>query len=318
MWNLFRKPQRPRKAITTHEIVDIEQWKTFFSLPRLRAQARDFVLSRQQQLPGAYPDQRAVDEHIELMMPGGEIIIRPCDIAIIEQLRDEILDEKTRATGIPVDLFLWAIGEPANRAVTKVGGLPYWPAHRPWPLTKQKTPMTFLTQFNFTDSTDIVRKLPGDILLIFIAEEAPFEEASMRFEWERVGSQPLIEERSIPNTDTKIAKCYGAIHRTYDYPGSDELFEACNQPENIMVLEGTKIGGMPSLIQRPINQKEYLCALGAIDHALGEPYPWLNVAAPITTHPNDKDPFFPTWGDMGTLFISMTRGNRVYAEEQCY
>ena len=52
-------------------------------------------------------------------------------------------------------------------SVTKVAGLPYRAAGLPWPLTDDGRPMTFLAQFCFEESRDLVGKLPGDVLLIF-------------------------------------------------------------------------------------------------------------------------------------------------------
>ena len=69
---------------------------------------------------------------------------------------------------MPTDIFLLNLGEPEQRAVTKVGGLPYRAAGKPWPIAQSGAPMTFLTQFCFVDSRDLVPPLPGDMLLVFI------------------------------------------------------------------------------------------------------------------------------------------------------
>ncbi len=62
----------------------------------------------------------------------------PLPIAYVEQIRAEL---KKRGgdlgEAIPVDLCIWNVGDTLKREVTKIGGVPYWPANEPWPITKQ-------------------------------------------------------------------------------------------------------------------------------------------------------------------------------------
>jgi hypothetical protein len=73
--------------------------------------------------------------------------------------------------------------------VNEIGGLPYRPANQPWPKTEDGREMTMLAQFNFTDSTDIVVKQAGDLLLIFADAEGPLED--FHFEWQNLGLTDL-------------------------------------------------------------------------------------------------------------------------------
>ncbi len=129
-----------------HERLDIEHWKTVFSLPRLREEAR----SKGQRPPEACG------------------ITGPYDIAVLEQLRDEAFATRPDLEREPTDVFVWSLGEPEQRAVTKISGLPYREAGKPWPHSRSGTPMNFVAQFCFADSRDIIPKLPGDLLLIFV------------------------------------------------------------------------------------------------------------------------------------------------------
>src|SRR5262245_46005232 len=111
----------------------------------------------------------------------GRSIIGPGSLALVEQCRAAIqqrpnlgifsegsVRQKTNLGRTkPVDVFVLAKGEPPVRDATKIGGVPYRPRAKPWPLTPDGKPATFLAQFNFMQSRDILSSLPGDILLMF-------------------------------------------------------------------------------------------------------------------------------------------------------
>ena len=125
-----------------HSTVDAAYFTDLFALDRLRR-----------------------DEKDELLLPAGEIITSPYHIAVVEQLRGELLRDLPAPDSLPVDVFISAQGEPANRATTKMGGLPYWPAREDWPVNEYDSFLTFVGQLCFSDSQDILPPLPGDILL---------------------------------------------------------------------------------------------------------------------------------------------------------
>lgn len=58
----------------------------------------------------------------------GTHVTSPFHLFAVETLRDQ--HHLRVGPAIPTDVFVWAIGEPARREVTKIGGLPYWPAHQ--------------------------------------------------------------------------------------------------------------------------------------------------------------------------------------------
>ncbi|NQT13137.1 MAG: DUF1963 domain-containing protein [Planctomycetes bacterium] len=103
----------------------------------------------------------------------GTEITSPSDICINERLRAEVREQVDWGPAVPVDVFVMATGEPRDRHVTKIGGLPYRPASKPWPKSQDRQPMTFLAQFCFADSKDLVGDLPGEVLLVFASPEGP-------------------------------------------------------------------------------------------------------------------------------------------------
>lgn len=255
-----------------HEKLDITYWKSFFSVPRLREEAG-----------GKAPD--------------ANIISGPYNIAVLEQLRGVSYGNLSEVERVPTDIFIWSRGEPEQRAVTKIGGLPYRLAEKPWPLAPSGVPMTFAAQICFIDSLDIIPPLPADILLIFTeAKTYTFREETfydfmgeaeddsyLIFEWVSLTDLPLITQQDIPASPLQIMPCYGSIHRTWDYPQVDG-FAYPDIAEHIPpVLEATKIGGMcPWSEYEYQGTKGYLCSLSSLANKIYLPFPFLNVPAPIS------------------------------------
>jgi hypothetical protein len=303
-----------------HDVVDIAYWKTMFPLSALREEAREFVLARQRSQREAYPDQAAIERHIALMEPGGTAITSPHDIAVIEQLREEALVGRPSPKRVSMDVFVFGLGEPVRREVTKVGGLPYWPAERKWPRTRDGRPRTFLAQFCFADSRDIVGDLPAEVLVIFDDEEVSGghgeEDAfGLSFEWMNLGQSNLVSAEDIPQRNHKITPCYGTRHRTWDYLGTGDLFQRYHAPWQIDMVEGTKIGGMPRWIQHPERLPgRFLCALGSIQPVWQRPFPYVNVAEPLD--PYDEETLM--WGDAGSLYLFIDERGQVRCTMQYY
>lgn len=180
--------------------------------------------------------------------PCGPTLTSPSHIAVVEQQKRRAQQralEKGRSLGkpLPIDLCVWNWGEPSTREVTKIGGLPYWPAARPWPVDETHGPMTFIAQFWFADSTDICPKLPGDALLLF-GNDAHYCEG-LRLEWVSITTQALIERHEIPPPKWPNQPCFASLHRTFEYPSAPKNAFGKEYPfsEQARGGAGTKIGG---------------------------------------------------------------------------
>jgi Domain of unknown function (DUF1963) len=191
----------------------------------------------------------------------GEIVTSPWDICQNENLRRETREEYIWGDAVPMDIFIMADGEPADRHVTKIGGLPFRPADAEWPIGRTGVPLVFLAQFNFCDSKDITGTLPGDVLLVF-ANEA-YMPGYIHFEWQRLGLTGLIDIDAIPLSPVhddpvankmgrelldklsalginfpdgippktnEISPCYGHIYRTVNYPNWVRRDETVRHP----------------------------------------------------------------------------------------
>jgi hypothetical protein len=182
-------------------------------------------------------------------------------------------DEGSRAT----DVFVFAAGEPKDRHVTKIGGLPYRPADKPWPTDTDNTPMAFWGQFCFSQSKDLVPKLPGEVLLIFGHFGATWNFA---FEWYELGMSELVQEEHVPPISSwrRFPARYGLKCRTVDYAfnHATEAFALWT------VAMGTKIGGLPRRLppDKPFSRR-LLASLGSLSPAADIEYPWGNTRDPI-------------------------------------
>jgi len=302
-----------------HARFDLEHWETVFPLSRLREEARAFVEARQAAMPQEYRRPGAFEKHVAVMAPGGEQVTGPRDMVVIEQLRAETLPSLEGARAVRTDVFVFARGEPENRAVTKIGGIPYWPTARPWPCTGSGQPRTFIGQFCFADSRDLVGHIPGDVLLLFGTEEAIVDNdpAGLAFEWIDLGADPLIANAALPPNERPIEPCYGVIHRTLDYPDQRGAFRQYHSSYLINVIEGTKIGGVPRWIQPPEELPgRFLCSMGSIDPQpyAQQPFPFINVEKPMSV----EEDVFLVWGDVGSLYIFIGEGDQLHWTCQYY
>src|SRR5690606_20327664 len=109
-------------------------------------------------------------------------ITSPYHLYAVESLRTKFNLRTCRK--VETDVFVFGRGEPARRDCTKVGGVPYWPSSRSWPVDSNGTQYHFLAQINFSDSLDLVGPVPADMLLI-LAEAGDawsYDPTKLRFE----------------------------------------------------------------------------------------------------------------------------------------
>jgi hypothetical protein len=236
----------------------------------------------------------------------GTEVNSPHELYAVEKARDR---EGVRyESGIPVDVFVFGFGEPKEPGLTKAGGLPYWPAQRPWPRTTDGQPLDFLAQINFSDSKDLVGELPGQLLVVFTRpEECWFnEEGAVHFEWVKVRDQSLLTCEEYEPYRTEFTPChalYGVIYRTFDYPASVPSEEEVNNGADIRLplIHATKIGGCPFFIQPDERYNgKFLCQLASIQPACDVPFPWVNRKKQYRV---EEWPPEITWCDMGSLYV---------------
>jgi Domain of unknown function (DUF1963) len=213
----------------------------------------------------------------------GNDITSPCDICSIEWLRGGVVDQYYWGRPVPVDVFVMSKREPENRYATKIGRLPYRPRNLLWPCAASGRPLALIAQFNFTNSVDIVRKLPGDLLLISGDDsDGPIEPSHL--ERQRLGVKELIQFADMPSDYMRIAPCFGNRCRMMSYPdavrATDSKYPQCDgrdvwSPYWIPQLQATQIGRAPYFIQEGDNSLpgQPLCTIASVQPGAHEPYP---------------------------------------------
>ena len=226
----------------------------------------------------------------------------PLPVAYIEQARAEVVRAGADlGKPVPADLCVWRVGDTRRRAVTKIGGVPYWPAAEPWPTTVDDEPYTFVAQFCFADSRDLLPRLPGDILSV-LASDTDYQLLELRWFELGEGEAHLLPAGRVPAPRWPIQPCHAVLHRTAEYPEARyELFQKYPYPLGLWarrLIDGSKIGGEwvsrgelpnPADIDdakyrkdieeawRRVRQREqtFICQLGSVQAT--ERQPFLNV-----------------------------------------
>ncbi len=267
----------------------------------------------------------------------------PVDVWNISSASDLIGWEKGRTLykieddcAVPCDVFVWGVGEPPDRRLTRVGGVPWLPRRTPWPVIGDVV-TTFLCQFDFRDSRDLRGQrvsgaLPGDLLLVFVADDSAAlsgDDQAMRFVWVSAEETDIVTAAEVPKPSCpfNFVTAWGVRYRTADIPSKWE--EAYEIPEDaaggrcwsLPVLWGSKIGGVPYNSQE--NQTEqppdYLCQLVSIQ-ASNTRWPWVDREAPLQDFGSDgihEDKNCLMIGDMGEVTFFLRDDGSVTVQSAC-
>ena len=234
----------------------------------------------------------------------GGFVSTPESLVMIEQIR-ALANAPDLGPRILCDVFVLGSGEPPEPSVTKIAGRPFRPFSRAWPVGNQGRPMTFVVQFNFCGSGDIVGTLPGDVLLVFAADDdicSDDPQEKLHFEWYPVDiNERLLCSEEMLETAWSIRPSYGVRYRTCDYAGRrawDALLRVLD-PDKVTQqgVEGItsgldrlcalKIGGLP-VSRRGGKYKDpspwggsFLASASTAWPSLGRPFPWINQESPI-------------------------------------
>lgn len=260
----------------------------------------------------------------------GSDVTSPGGLCTNEQLRQEIVDQVDWGQEVPVDVFVMAEGEPEDRASTKIGGLPYRPRSSPWPIGPLGDPMLFLAQFNFSDSHDIVGKLPGELLLVFGDDSGGMFDP-LHFEWQAPGLIDVVTQDDVPPHNSSFIPCYGHIYRTMNYPAAqwrlsppDSKYPRCRGLEvwhahSLLQYEGTQIGRAPFFIQRGDEEVEgeILCTIGSVCPPANQRFPWINRPEPIPLNA-DRYGDHLVFGDSGCIYISIDSDQQLHWRQSSY
>jgi hypothetical protein len=256
--------------------------------------------------------------------PDGEIITSPSHLCEVEFARDKMRSRKPLGTPVPVDIFLWSSGQPKKPYLTKLGGTPYRESSRPWPRSDDGKPYTFVAQFCFADSRNIVsNRLPNDVMLIFFKDSdsyKPSNQKAVQIEWNSVElSQPSLPS-DCPEPSFTVPQLSGVRYRMNEYPDSEDLFFESEDefPSGYLlaVTQSTKIGRETFYIQNDVREEgdELICALSSFHPS--EEWPLVDMKSLPKEPQNPNGPY--EWGkyrmmlsDVGCMYFVIDKGGSV-------
>jgi len=218
-------------------------------------------------------------EHVEIGLEGSPVrsIV---DLCRIDEVRKYL---SPLGRKVMVDIILWSTEFPKHPWLTKTGGVPHREAKLPWPKGKDGNPYTFVAQFCFIDSVDIVPKqLKGDLLLVFFKDPRSYvcENDDIYLEWSKIVLNEPIVASSCPQDVFLVPQYSGVLCRFPEYPENDDTFydAQCKEPYHFAATESTKIGTEAFFIQDDPRTKELqlLCCLDAF-HPSDE-WPFVNIS----------------------------------------
>jgi hypothetical protein len=260
--------------------------------------------------------------------PSAKSVVSPCDLAYNLQLRAEHQADLYGYISVPTDIFVFGVGEPEQCDITKINGLPFRPAEMRWPHTKDGMPFTFLAQFRFLESWDIVGPLPGDILLVFMKDKLPLSDdpEAFVFEWQNLdlASDALVQASEMPPPGWEFFKGFGVRHRTVDFPNAQPAFTDIANGHFLTTLQGTKIGGMscnrnmnpPDMSGNSVSG-QFLCSLGSICCSFSNPYPWVNHPDAVSHSSAIETQNSLNFGDGGSLIFHIDGNGEIYWDLSC-
>ena len=245
--------------------------------------------------------------------------------------RREYAETKDLGAPIPVDIFMWSVAPPAKPFLTKLGGTPHRESTRPWP-TDNGRPYTFVAQFCFADSRDIVSEsLPGDVILIFFKAASAFlEKDSVHIEWSSIQLESALTAAECPPPSFAVPQLSGQIFRTNEYPESWDVFDQAGHDRCYLfpTTQSTKIGRETFFIQDDPRDTdiELLCALNSVKPTT-YPTPTKWPFVDLETLPDDGDKpngnsargkYQLMFADVGCMYFMIDKQGTVTWAWDCY
>jgi hypothetical protein len=257
----------------------------------------------------------------------------------------DVKDSEYEKWHVPCDLFVFGCGPSPRRDLTGYGGLPYRRASLPWPRSSRTgQPLIFIGQFRLKESTDILGKLPGDLLLVFVESFQDWNVVDVDppyCEWQTcdIPAHELAQPEDIPDMiPAKIPMSYAVRHRSTDLIDLHSTLYACltllelnlRDDAHYLFLESApfhhtvrswvcqsrmpKAGGIPFLtrpiewMHKGLNRGKFLLQIPDAPEGWAEKECWLNCSTEKEYLEMNQDGFFFWQGQFcqdGSLLLYM-------------
>jgi uncharacterized protein YwqG len=296
-----------------HPKLDFDKWARIFPIESFtKTSGRRYI---------------GIDDRVDLWKPRGQIITSPAHVCEVELVRKQYAEKHDLGKPVPVDIFLWSTAPPPKPYLTKLGGTPYREAAKPWPKNSAGKPYTFVAQFCFVDSRDIVSdSLPGDVMLVFFEAQHSYLGATekIHIEWSDLELENPVSKDEHPPAGFAVPELSGVIYRCNDYPESDAIFERQGHSQSYLFAssQSTKIGRETFYIQGDPRDEgqELICALSSLQPAKKWPYTDVEDFAQLGEKPKNRDwsKHKIMFGDVGCIYLLIDAKGKVTWAWDCY
>lgn len=280
-----------------HPVVDLEHWASIFPLESFQKTSG----------PRRF-DSSAPDDPVDLWKPHGTMITSPIELCQIELVRREYASTKDLGRAVPVDIFLWSVEPAKHPYLTKLGGIPHRESTKPWPIDASGKPCTFVAQFCFADSRDIISdRVPDDVMLIFFEEaESIYARDGLHIEWSSIHLESPLTSDQCPPPSFPVPELSGVIYRCNESPDSGGIFE--QEGHDVYYLfpatQSTKIGRETYYIQHDVrgDGEELLCVLNSVYPSRNN-WPFIGLKSLPKDWDQIREPY--GWGAYQMLFADV-------------
>lgn len=293
-----------------HPRVDFEHWATVFPIETFQKAdgPRQFRSTRK-------------GDPLDLWKPQGQVITSPAHLCNIELVRRPYAETKNMGPSVPVDIFLWSVAPVEKPFLTKLGGVPHRESAKPWPKDSSGNPYTFVAQYCFADSRDIVSdRIPADVMLVFFKDaQSVYDPRAIHVEWSSIELDSPATADQCPSPSFVVPQLSGHIYRTNEYPDSRDVFEQEGHHRFYLfpVTQATKIGRETHFVQNDVrdSRKELICTLNSVQPSTSKwPFIDLEELPDDWDKPNDQygwGKYRMMFADVGCLYFVINKAGKV-------
>lgn len=299
-----------RETPAVHPEVDFEYWSSVFPIETFQETSG----------PRKY-SSTAKGDPLDLWKPRGAIITSPAHLCNIELVRKQYARTKDLGSPVPVDIFLWSTKPVAKPYLTKLGGVPHRESAKPWPKDANDKPYTFVAQYCFADSKDIISdKIPGEVMLVFFKDaKSMYDPQAIHVEWSSMELDSPLTKEKCPAPSFVVPQLSGHIYRTNEYPESRGVFKEEGHAEYYLfpTTQASKIGRETYFIQHDVRGpgEELLCTLNSL-HPSKSKWPYIDLEDLPDDWNKPDEPY--GWGryrmmfaDLGCLYFVIDEHGKV-------
>lgn len=223
-------------------------------------------------------------------------LVGPHDAWFRQRTLEELREHVDFGMAFNADYFILASSETSDRSVTRIGGVPYWPKSRDWPISDSGAPIPFLAQFDLFRSRAVNKSMPARMLLIFAHTDVRQGMAVKLQDY--CDPHHLIREQEMPvcccgpnyschRWSTEVFPQWqprdGRSWSTYTQDDGSRIHDIyfAMQPFGIQIGEHPFIPPGAAIVE---HNERVLCSIASVLPRADASYPFIDRVAPLTLH----------------------------------